>query len=346
MPDQLITSTPLPPRGEVVLTPPLEDLDRSGCRIELIGLFRIRIGDTGPGEVFDAMRRSGADGSFSETHSWLRWSPRPPVLESADQATHRYVFRVPATGWPAGSSLGVALDTAQLVDEFLVSPSEVQAGLSGQMLVRAYRTPAPLSLWSAGAVAFPAAALAIGGIGWAVQRRRRYGALGPELAERLQRIERGCRSARASALQARRVVPFQQPVEEQVLALQAGSADLIRQIHHLRSARGFTSTRTLDRELAHLRERVHTETDPLARREVARAADEKEKARTVVEDLLRTEAQATARLDKIEALLEGTTLALRSAGVRAVAPDEELCRALGAEVDAVHEVSGLLRSGG
>src|SRR5918999_1037953 len=118
MPERQLASSDLDPGGGTLLTPALGDPARFSHRVVLEGVLNYS------GGQFDALYKRGADGIFRERHSYLRWTPAEPVLESADAVHHRYVFRIPAEWKLEGGSAGVQIAIDRIVDEFLITPSE------------------------------------------------------------------------------------------------------------------------------------------------------------------------------------------------------------------------------
>src|SRR5436309_2392684 len=140
MPESELMHAWLRPSGDCALTPPLGS---TGARLVLRGAFTFQY----DGSQFDAFYRTGTDGAFSQPHSLFQWTPRTPLLESADVARHRYEFSVPAEWKLGGQSLGLRLDLDRLVDEYLIPPSDVRAALTGEMELLVMPLPAtPVSL--------------------------------------------------------------------------------------------------------------------------------------------------------------------------------------------------------
>jgi hypothetical protein len=337
-----IASTPLPPTGDRVLTPALGDLDRYRYRVVLEGVFRFAYS----GARFDALYKMGPDGAFTQRHRYLVWSPRAPALESEDPVRHRYVFRIPAEWRLQGQSVGVRVDVDQLVNEFLIPPSEVRSALSGDVRMTVLQTPlAPVSPWPLIAWTSLPAALLAGGAGWVIRRRMALRGLSPELQVRLARIEQRCRTARA-ALGPAHARLF--PLEERFTAVREGAVNLVRQIQELRDAQRLIDRHALEGAMVLLQGRLATLTDATARREGEMALGEKRKTLATLSEMERAEARCAMRLSKIEAVLESTCLTLRegqtgrrpSPGHAAESAEDALRRELDAEVAAIAEIAG------
>ena len=336
MPDSELASFRFRPDGDRVLTPPL-DSSRFAYRIVLEGVIRF----AHSGLEFDAVNRSGTGGPFSERHQYLQWSPLAPVLEREDPYRHRYVFRVPPEWDLRGDSVGVRLDLDQLVREYLITPSEARSALSGELRITVLQAGLT-GAWAIPPAAWPAAA-AIAGTAWVVRRRMLLAAPARErsLQEAVRRIERKYRAARAAAgSKEGRLLP----IRERLTGVREGARALERQIRDLRRARGLKDRRSLERDLEALQSQLEACADAQVRAEGERALGEKRKSLLLVEDMEQAEARCLMRLDKIEAVLDSTCLALRSAalsrtGDRTAEAEAELCRDLDAEVAAVREVA-------
>jgi hypothetical protein len=335
MADTELVSSPLPLTGDWLLTPALRELDRLGYRVVLEGVFRFAY----TGEAFDALYRAGTDGAFRQRHEYLQWRPRAPGLEQEDPVHHRYVFRVPAEGQLEGLSVGVRVDVDRLVNEFLISPSEVRGALSGDVRMTVWQTPlAPLSLWPLIAWTSVPAALLVGGTGWVIRRRMAFRGLAPELQARLAGIERKHRAARA-ALGPARMTLF--PLQERLAAVREAAFTLAREIQDLRNVRSLVDRRVLEAETARLEGGLATVADEGARREGELALREKRKTLAVLRELEAAEARCAMRLFKTEAVLESTCLTLRNLpAAPADEPAEEILRReLDAEVAAIGELA-------
>ena len=337
MPDTDIAAFTLNPTGGQILTPPLMERDRYGYRIVLEGAFRFSY----TGETFDAVYRWRDKDGVPERHRYLKWTPDVPALETEDRQAHRYVFRI-ARGrdlHPMGASVAIGLDHDAFIDRYTIPLSEVRHGLSGSMTMTVQQFPlAPTSLWPlVGWIGLPAA-LAAGGLGLVIRRRMALQGLGENLLLHLGRIEQKVRAARgALSRQDRRLVP----VAERLSALRAAAFTLARRIQEMRDARLLTDTGLLDTEIGVLERALATCVDRDARRQAEMALEQKRRSRVLLDDLARAETNSALRLAHIEALLDTAYLSLRGARVAspAAAPEESLCRALDAEVAAIHEAA-------
>jgi hypothetical protein len=257
------------------------------------------------------------------------------VLERADPARHRYVFRVPAGSVPDGESVGVRLNVDRFVDETLLEPSRVRAALSGDLTVSVLQTPAmiPWSLYAAGA-SVPAA-LAVGGLGLVVRRRMILGGLDADLIHAIGRIEQKARVARQAATRAQRASVPQ--MTERFDQLARGARAVARQAQDLRGAQRLVDRRAMQREIGALERRLAAGKDDEGTAEARATLNEKRHALARLDEMKQNEEVCSLRLAKIEAVLDSAALTLRSA--RAAAPSEESLRHdLDAEVRALHEV--------
>lgn len=337
MPDTTIGSFTLNPSGGQILTPPLGERDTYGYRIVLEGV--LHFGYTG--EVFDAVYRWDAGESVPQRHSYLKWTPDVPILESEDRQAHRYVFRIAQGGnLPASdSSVAVGVDADRFIDRYTIPLSEVQRSLSGDMTITVQQFPlAPSSPWSlVGWVGLPTV-LAVGGLGVVVRRRMALRGLDEDLLTSLDRIEQKARRTRASlSRQDGRLAP----VAERLSDLRGAALALIRQIQETRDVRRQSDVGCLEAEIEALERRSAALGEPEAQRQTERTLEQKRRSRDLLNDLERAETNSALRLNSIEALLDTTCLTLHSARIAtSAAPAEEtLCRALDAEVAAIHEAA-------
>jgi hypothetical protein len=333
----------LPTTGDQVVTPPLAEMDRFEYRVILEGVLRFAYTD----EEFDALYRAGPNGPFTEPHRYLRWSFGTPELENEDVVRHRYVFRIPASLGLEEGSVGVRVDVDRLVDQYLIPPSEVRRGISGDMTVTVLRTAlAPPSPWPYLVGASAPAALLVGGVAWAIRRRRMYGGLSTDLQAALARIEAKHRAAVAAVgRQSGQLFPF----SERLGAVRSGALGLARRLQEIRETRQLMEPHALETEIARLEEQLSRLTDDRARREGEIALREKRRALDLLAEVERAEARCAMRLGKIEAILETATLTLRarrppptpSAWVPgpATPAEDALLRELDAEVAAIDEVA-------
>jgi hypothetical protein len=333
MPENNLASSVLKPTGESLLSPALTDFARFGYRIALEGVFRCDVN----GMQFDALYKTDPKGGFTQAHRYLKWTPETPVLESADPANHRYVFRIPSEGRWEGQSVGVRIDVDRFVDEFLIPPSEVKNALSGEIKMTVLQVPlAPPSPWPLLIGASLPAAVMIGGVGLVIRRRMTLGGLAYDLQVKVGQIEQKYRAARAAlSRQDSRLLPIQ----ERLAALKEGALALARQIQTLRSTQSSIDRPVLEAEMRVLQRHLTTLDASPIRQESERTLAEKRKTLTLLEEIARTESLCALRLAKIEAVLDTTGLTLRSvqASATTVPPEESLCQALDREVAALYE---------
>jgi hypothetical protein len=300
--DSELASTPLSPTGDRLLTPPLGE---AGARLVLEGVFTFQYS----GMQFDALYRTGPEGVFSQRHSYLEWSPRPPLLESEDVARHRYQFRIPAEWKLQGQSIGLQIDLDRFVDEFLIPPSEVRAALTGEMALRVLPLlAAPVNPWPEIVGASLPAALVIGGLGWILQRRMALAGLPLELQRQLDRIIRKQRTALAAQASG---PPHYRRLAGDLKAVPAGAWTLARRIRKLRDARSRIDQMSLVTEMQSLEQELARLTDAAARDAGNAALGEKRKALSLLEEIERSEARCAMQLTTLEATLDTTCLTLR-----------------------------------
>lgn len=337
MPPREIAVYRLPLNGDTVLTPPLGGAAAGPAEIVVEGAFHFGYAGT----RFDALYRTAPDGSYSQPHAYLRWSPQAPELVSQDVGRHRYVFRIPPELAQTGQSLGLRLDVDRLVREHLITPSEVRQSLSGEVRVRvlqAVAPPPPLGLLVGGAVV--PVLLAAGGVGFIVRRRMQFQGLDPDLRAQVERIEQRYQgAARAARASADRLLPLQQRLQD----LRKSAMGLAREAQQLRASRRHLDRAGLEREIVRMQEQLSTVQDSDARRDGEAAVAERQKSLVLLADLETVETRCLMRLAKIEAVLDSAALSLRGSQGRAVAAtsardDEALCRHLDAEVTAIQEV--------
>lgn len=327
MPENVLTRSELRPDGTLLLTPAL-DPGRFGYRVVLEGVFTFAY----TGEQFDALYRDHGTGKFTDRHSYLQWQPEAGVLESADPAAHRYVFRLPATAVKPGESAGVRVDIDHFVSDVLIPPSEVRSQMRGSLGIQVMQVPlAPPSPWSVGWVGVPAA-VTIGCIGWVVRRRMAFQGVPDEVASQLARIERKCRAARGLVTR-RHERLF--PLAGRIGALQEAAFDLARELRSLHSSRRFLERPVLEREIAEL-----AASRDSVRPEARAALAEKRKNLILLDQSQEAESACRLRLTRIEAVLDSACLTLRSdsepvGGHLA----EDLCRDLDAELGALREMA-------
>ncbi|HLK55057.1 MAG TPA: hypothetical protein VKU00_00745 [Chthonomonadaceae bacterium] len=328
-----IAAQTLKPTGETLLTPALGNVEENGYRVVLEGLFRFSHNDM----AFDAVRKADASGNFTQAHDYLAWTPQTPPLEEYDPASHRAVFRIPAEWHMQTQSVGVRVNVDQFVNEFVITPGEVRAALSGEMQMRVLQVSlAPPSPWPAIVGTSIPAALLLGGVGWVVRRRMTLGGLAQDLQHTVGRIEQKFRAARAAVRpQDRRLVA----VQERLNAVKAGALTLARQVQELRNAQNLLQRPQLEEEIKMLQRQLVTLPEGTAKQECEKTLVEKHKAQVLLEDMSRAEAGCAMRLAKVEAVLDTTCLTLRSVKVGAteVPAEDAICRALDAEVSAIHE---------
>lgn len=269
MPDTELSSSLLQPDGVRIATPTLKEMARFGYRIVLQGVFRCSYN----GKLFDPLYLLDENGKTEKRHNYLQWTPRPPLLESADPAQHRYVFRIPSE-WE-GKSVGVRVNVDRFVDEFLIPPSEVRASLSGEVRMTVLQTPLVVPLLPRIApVAIPAL-LAAGGAAFVIRRRMRWGGLAHDLQQTLMSIEQKYRIACAAVSKEHgRLSPFR----DKIAALRDGAFGLARHMQRLRNAQQLVDRRTLEADIARLEQQ-------LAQRDGEIILAEKRRALSLIADL-------------------------------------------------------------
>lgn len=240
MPETTVAMIQILPDGSVYALPAGAMRDAAVTRVVITGAVQCSYN----GRSYDAFYVCASDGTAITTqpHRLLRWTGTITRLLEADSNAHRYVFGIaPSTSGQAASGVGIALD--RLVDELLISPSEVKRALSGSLRAELVQTvPPPATSWlglGVGAVAF---GLSVSSVGWVVRRRLLFDGLDADLKARLAAINGKVQSAQlfvdcksASSLRA----------AARLAALRQGAAMLAQYIQRLRRARieqGHTTT--------------------------------------------------------------------------------------------------------
>lgn len=335
-PDE-VSRAPLDLTGQTwAATPPMDAQAGDEWRVVLEGTFRF----AETGQTFDAVYRLTNEGAVlaDQPHTYLQWRPFPLVLERADPARHRYVFRVPAGAIANGESVGVRLNVDRFVDETFLEPSQVKNALSGDLTVSVLRTP-PVVPWGLyAAEASVPAALAIGGVGLLVRRRIILGGLDADLVHAIGRIEQKARVARQAATRAHRASVPQ--MTERFSQLARGAQAVARQAQDLRNAQRLVDRQATQREIGALERRLAAGKDDEGAAEARATLNEKRHALARLDEMKQGEEVCGLRLAKIEAVLDSAALTLRSARATArAAPSEDALRHdLDAEVRALHEV--------
>lgn len=336
MPNTLAVQTLLP-TGETLLTPPLDMGEGGSFRIILEGLFHFdRIGMD-----FDAVRQFPSppvEGGLSAPFRYLAWAPTPPILESYEPAAHRAVCLIPAEGVPAGQSVGVRVDIDRFVDEFLITPGEVKAALSGQMRMTVLQTPVAVNPWPAVAWSALPITLAAVGISRIIRRRMALDGLANDLQWRLGEIETKYRSTCGSMRNRDQKLA---PIQIRLATIRSGAYTLARQIQHLRNAQRSVDRGRLEQEAGTLEQQLATLPQGVAKQACAQTLVEKRRALALLEEMERVETGCALRLSRLEATMDTVGLTLRTVQVNApeTIAEDSVCRALDAEVSALYEAN-------
>jgi hypothetical protein len=197
---------------------------------------------------------------------------------------------------------------------------------------------APVSPWPMLAWTALPAALVIGGVGLIIRRRMALGGLEHDLQTQLGRIEQKVRAARA-ALQKEDARLL--PIQERLTALKEGAYVLARQVQQVRSALALQNRAALVMDIKTLQKRLGSLEDEATKREGYLTLSEKTKSLSLLDEMCRAEERCLLRMAKIEAVLDSTSLGLRSAQTSVSTPpsEEAVCSALDAEVAAIREVA-------
>jgi hypothetical protein len=335
MAQETIATMRLPLTGEAVTSPVLHAAPGVEYRVAVEGLAEFRAVPGSSGEVFDACFWAGPSGAFDQRHTLLRWGVEEVRVASEDRARHRYVFRVVPAEGSSPASLTVALDVDQLVSRYLMPPSQVRHGLTGELRVTVLRSVPPPALSTLLLVPAVPTGLLLAGVGWAVRRRARWMGLDTDARAVLERIAH--HEIRARAGLRRLPQGLRGAVGSRLRELGEGARRVVIRLRELRQAAAHVDRGCLERELAFLRPAVERSAVAVST-EASAAMEQKLLTLRYLDALEADEAQAWMRLTRIEALFESTVLALRRAS--ADGPDQEsaLCGALAAEVQAIGEV--------
>jgi len=307
----------------------------SGWRVEVTGTIRCQLNGLQYDalNVFDPVEPT----SSARPHAYLAWWPRQPEVELADTGSHHYVFRFPTIA--AGVSPTVGVDVDRFVRDLLVTPSEVRQSLSGRFAVSALPPSAAATpLWSIGAVSVPALLLT-GGVTWVIRRRMANPTLDYDLQAQLERIRRkACAARNAMRREDRRLVP----VSSRLDTLETTAALIAKQAHKLRGALALQDRQALEKQIERLQGKKNS--DP-AQTEIDRTLREKQKTLAAVVELEESARVCSARLARIEAVVESTLASLHTvrAGTPQTASTDAVCQALDSEVRALREAASPAR---
>ncbi len=332
MPDDRTTSFPVLPDGSRVVIPIRSGTSATSQRVEIQGVMRCAYNN----QAYDALyacNSSGA-GDPARAHAYLSWQPRPPQLEEADVQAHRYVFRFPAMA--AGVSPTVRVDIDRFVNAFLIPPSEVRGSLSGQFNISVRSAAvAEAAPWPLALAAVPALAIA-GGLAWVIGRRMSAVTLDFDLEAQLARILAKSNATRNAASRAdARLVP----VRARLKALESGASRLAGQIQQIRGACKLHSRFALERDIAALE--TQAAPNSAVPEDILLTMADKRKALASLTDLEKSETAFSARLNRVEAILESALAGLQTVktGAMAAPVSDSVCRSLDAEVSALREAA-------
>lgn len=357
MPEDQSATFPLLPDGSRVVIPVARDRPASDLRVEVRGVVRCLYNN----REYDALYEGnpGRPWDTARPHAYLNWQPYAPVVEEADVAAHRYVFRFASLA--QGVSPTVRVDVDRFVNDFLIPPSEVRRSLSGGYGVTVRTAGIAPPVWPVALTAVPALAL-VGGLAWVLRRRMTNVPLEFDLFAQLARIHDKAAAAR-KAIQPHdaRILP----VRTRLKSLETGAMALATQIQQIRSARAYHNRAALERDIAALERRgvVNDEATITSSpglvssfgaamggscldgagvpEELLLTLQQKRKSLQSLMELEKAERQREERLNRVEALLESTLAGLQSVrvGVMAAPVRESVCRALDAEVAALHDAA-------
>jgi len=300
-----ITSLPLPLDGTEIAILPLRDPAEFAYRLVVEGTFTFDY----DGKTYDALYTTDAQGRFSVPHNLLQFN-RPGVqVVREDPVRHRYIFEVSPTQELAGQSLGVRLEVDRFVDWYLIPPSQVKAGLSGDLRVAVWEKPLapPLTplVWS------PLAVLAVVAVGWVIRRRmvlaRERLVLDADLQAQLQQI---AQKYEAVQLLLNAQGEEASDLRERFARLYEGAVALAQQTQILRNTVREVDEVALHRELTRLERNLARASSEALRRELAAAVEEKRRVARELAHTQENETRTHLRLSKIEALFDAARLKL------------------------------------
>lgn len=292
----------VPLDGSAVATPPL----RPSAGREYLLVLRGTFSFAHDGRTYDALyavtpsTRGGAD-----PHSYVHIEPRLAPVEE-DPTGHRYVFAVPRDVLAAGRSIAVGIDTSRFVDAYLITPSEVRAGLSGGLTMELWehRPPPPLALAVVGWALCIGLALAALLAGVAVVRAR------DPLRTMLRRIEAAHASA---AREAGRDCALFADVLLQLDGLRESARGIAKEGRDTLRARRKVPVGRLRAEVAELERKLAAGPPDGVRQEYETILADKRSALASLDAMRERHERAVVRLRKIEGVLGAAVVKIREA---------------------------------
>ncbi len=299
----------VPLDGTAVATPPLRASEHREYRLVVRGTFA----STHDGRTYDARYSSPTPaGDYAESHPYVKIEPSLTLLEE-DKPGHRYVYAVPPRVLASDRSVSVGLDLSRFVDAYLITPSEVRAGLSGGLTVELWerRPPPPLLLVVLqGMLLIGAAAAASVGLFAFARARDPIGGL-------LRRIDR---AHAAAAREAGKDYALFSDVLLQLDELQRSGHSIAQEGRAARRSTRQARGGALRAQIAGLERQLATRLPDGVRQELETTLIEKRTTLATLDAMQARWEHAVVRLRKIEGVLEAAAARIREARLR-IDPD-------------------------
>ncbi|MFQ6133790.1 MAG: hypothetical protein ACE5R4_17240 [Armatimonadota bacterium] len=289
----------VPLTGREVALPLPEGAGPADLRIVLAGLFECSYN----GRTYDAFNTRSDMGEFDQRHDYVRWSPEDMEPADYDASTHQCVLKLREGEGALPRTVTAWVNVDQFVTDFItVTPSEVQASLSGDLRLELWRatrsSPGPLIV---GAILLALVVV----VASVLLRRGRPAEEMADVAELLARIERKCESA-LSGIEGQRADAFE--LSSQLERLRDGAQELAEHIAAFRGAAATVDRQQLEGEIAQVQQQLQqAERDDL-RSEIESTLAAKRKLSDLLADTDANEARYLLRLSKIESTIDATTM--------------------------------------
>jgi len=292
---RMVSQTAVPMDGTVVATATMEA--GRDYLVVLYGTFRF----SHNGTAYDA-RLSTADpqgrAPFGQEHDYVKVSPAELVLVESDPRNHRFVYALAPGTAPSGLSASAAIDVDRMVEDFLIPPSEVRRGLSGELMIQLWERPEPAA---GGLLAHPL--VRAGGVLLllVIVSLILLARSGTEVAARERRLDGKYRQARAAALAGG---GFFAELVRELDSLRESARLIGRSARRYRIGEGTARELALRAEIAALERKVAAAPDERVRADGEAALAAKREALAVVERGQASREHALMRLTKIEAAFD------------------------------------------
>lgn len=319
-----VASISVPLDGTRIATPPLKSMDEFAYRLVISGTFHFAYND----KRYDAFYAEDDSGQFRVRHSYVEWSPCELQLVEQDIPNHRYIFALPHDADWTGTSLTVRINIAKFVDDFLITPSEVKASLSGNLTIELWEKPlmatATVSwLWTA------PIAIALMLLSFVIQRRSKLRGLETDLVKRIERIREKFNAVI-------KVLPKgnvdMQTLRQRLQKLCESAVTLAHQLQRFRETERQEDARALMDEVHQLERALESTTDDVLKREYRVTLEQKRKVQRYLEQVRNNQSRYLLRLSRIEAVMDATRLKVEQLKAQQVSSLD--IDSLDAEIDA------------